>query len=129
VAALTVAADRLPRRLVRVDAARLPVADGAVEAAVTFATLDFTADPVTVLAAMMRAVRACGSSSPCSTRAAPGGLLEGPGCREPYRSGCFLPPAALLGSWPRTASDGRSSFARRSPHTVLMRRCCDNEAM
>lgn len=93
---LSVAAGRVPGRLVRADATRLPVATGSVDAAVTLATLEFAHDPAVVLAEMARAVRPGGRivAAVLNPRS-PWGMLDRPGRREPYRSGCFLPAGEL----------------------------------
>ena len=96
-AMLAVAAQRAPGRLACADAARLPLPDASVDAAVTVATLEFTHDPAAVLAEMARVVRPGGRvvAAVLNPRS-PWGLLDRPGRREPYRSGCFLDAAALL---------------------------------
>jgi SAM-dependent methyltransferase len=96
-AMLTVAAGRAPGRIIRADAARLPLADASVDAAVTVATLEFTDDAGTVLAEMARVTRPGGRVvaavlNPTSLW----GLLDRPTRHDPYQRGCFLDRAELL---------------------------------
>ena len=84
-------------QVIRADAHRLPLADGRADAAVSVATLEFTARPERVLAEMARIVRpggllVAGALNPGS----PWGALDRPAGRDPYRDGCFLPRADLL---------------------------------
>jgi SAM-dependent methyltransferase len=96
-AMLAVAATRATGRLVRADAGRLPLPDATVDAAVAVATLEFTADPVLVLAEMARVTRPGGRLvvavlNPRSLWGWAGRVRH----RAPYRHGCFLPRGRLL---------------------------------
>lgn len=96
-AMLAVAATRSRGRLVCADAQRLPLADASVQAAVTVATLEFTADPARVLAEMARVVGPGGRLvaavlNPASLWGWAGRVRH----RDPYRQGCLLPRAELL---------------------------------
>jgi SAM-dependent methyltransferase len=94
-AMLTFAAARGP--VARADAHRLPFADASVDAAVTLATLEFTADPAQVLAEMARVTRPGGRlAAAVLNPASPWGILDRPARRAPYTSGCFLPRGDLL---------------------------------
>jgi SAM-dependent methyltransferase len=84
-------------QVARADAHRLPLADASMDAAVTVATLEFTADPAQVLAEMARITRPGGRLvvavlNPASLW----GALDRPARRAPYNGGCFLPRASLL---------------------------------
>ncbi|MDI3315321.1 MAG: methyltransferase domain-containing protein [Mycobacterium sp.] len=96
-AMLAVAALRLPGRLVRADAMALPLRDASVDAAVSVATLEFTADPAQALAEMARITRPGGRLvaamlNPTSPWGWVGRVRE----RPPYRAGRFLSRDALL---------------------------------
>ena len=61
--------------VIQADTHRLPLADGSVDAAVTIATLEFTADPAVVLAEMAQVIRAGGLLvAAVLNRASPWGL-------------------------------------------------------
>lgn len=96
-AMLAVAATRVPGRLVRGDAAQLPLPDASVDAAVALATLEFTADPARVLGEMVRVTRPGGRVvvavlNPHSLWGWAGRVRH----RAPYRDGCFLPHRRLV---------------------------------
>jgi SAM-dependent methyltransferase len=94
-AMLSLAAHLSP--VIQADVHRLPVADGSVGAAVTIATLEFTADPAPVLAEMARITRPGGLLvAAVLNPASLWGLLDQPARRAPYATGCFLPRARLL---------------------------------
>ncbi|HCU96103.1 MAG TPA: SAM-dependent methyltransferase [Actinobacteria bacterium] len=94
-AMLTLAATR--GTVARADAHRLPLADGSMDATVTVATLEFTADPARVLAEMARVTRPGGRLvAAVLNPASPWGVLDRPARRPPYSSGCFLPREDLL---------------------------------
>jgi SAM-dependent methyltransferase len=96
-AMLSVAATRGRGRLVRADAQRLPLTDASVQAAVTVATLEFTADPARVLAEMARVVGPGGRlAAAVLNPASLWGWADRVRLRDPYRQGCFLPRAELL---------------------------------
>lgn len=94
-AMLTLAAARGPAA--RADAHQLPLADASMDAAITVATLEFTADPAQVLAEMARVTRPGGRLvaavlNPVSLW----GILDRPARRAPYSGGCFIPRRDLL---------------------------------
>jgi SAM-dependent methyltransferase len=96
-AMLTVAATRAAGRLVRADAGHLPLPDRSVDAAVSVATLEFTADPARVLAEMARITRPGGRLvaavlNPASLWGWAGRVRR----RAPYQQGCFMPRGDLL---------------------------------
>jgi SAM-dependent methyltransferase len=92
---LTLAATRGP--VARADAHRLPLADASVDAAVTVATLEFTAEPGQVLTEMARITRPGGRLvAAVLNPASLWGILDRPARRAPYASGCFLPRDGLL---------------------------------
>ena len=92
---LTLAATRGP--VVRADAHRLPLTDASMDAAITVATLEFTADPGQVLTEMARITRPGGRLvAAVLNPASLWGILDQPARRAPYNSGCFLPRDALL---------------------------------
>ena len=94
-AMLTFAAARGP--VARADAHRLPLADASMDAAVTMATLEFTADPARVLTEMARITRPGGRMVAAVLNPARlWGILDQPARRAPYASGCFLPRVDLL---------------------------------
>ncbi len=94
-AMLGLAARRGP--VLRADAHRLPLAGASLDAAVTVATLEFTASPGQVLAEMARVTRPGGLLIAAALNpASPWGLLGRPARRAPYNAGCFLPRADLL---------------------------------
>ncbi|MGX7731597.1 class I SAM-dependent methyltransferase [Rhodococcus sp. 2H158] len=87
---LSVAAGRAPGRVVRADAARLPVPDAVVDAAVTVATLEFT-DAAAVLAEMARITRPGGRIVALTLNpTSPWGWLDRPTRRAPYSAGRFV---------------------------------------
>ena len=84
-------------RVARADAHQLPLAGASVDAAVTMATLEFTADPARVLTEMARITRPGGRMVAAVLN--PGslwGILDQPARRAPYARGCFLPRSDLL---------------------------------
>jgi SAM-dependent methyltransferase len=84
-------------RVARADAHRLPLADASIDAAVTVATLEFTADPAQVLAEMARVTRPGGRLvAAVLNPASLWGMFDRPARRAPYGGGCFLPRAELL---------------------------------
>jgi SAM-dependent methyltransferase len=92
---LALAATRGP--VARADANRLPLADASMDAAVTVATLEFTADPAKVLAEMARVTRPGGRLvAAVLNPASLWGILDRPARRAPYSGGCFLARADLL---------------------------------
>ncbi len=92
---LTLAATRGP--VARADAHRLPFAEASMDAAVTVATLEFTASPAQVLAEMARITRPGGRLvAAVLNPASLWGVLDQPARRAPYTSGCFLPRTDLL---------------------------------
>jgi ubiquinone/menaquinone biosynthesis C-methylase UbiE len=92
-AMLALAATRGP--VARADANRLPLAGASMDATVTVATLEFTADPAQVLAEMARITRPGGRLIAAVLKpASPWGILDLPARRAPYSGGCFLPRAA-----------------------------------
>lgn len=92
---LAIAATRGPA--VRGDAHQLPLAGNSVDAAVTIASLEFTADPAAALTEMTRIVRPGGRLvAAVLNPASLWGILDQPARRAPYTSGCFLPRATLL---------------------------------
>ena len=94
-AMLTLAATRGP--VTRADAHQIPLADASMDATVTVATLEFTADPAQVLAEMARVTRPGGRLvAAVLNPASPWGILDQPARRAPYTSGCFLPRGDLL---------------------------------
>ncbi|HUY51879.1 MAG TPA: class I SAM-dependent methyltransferase [Streptosporangiaceae bacterium] len=94
-AMLALAATRGP--VARADAHRLPLAGASMDATVTVATLEFTADPAQVLAEMARITRPGGRLvAAVLNPASPWGILDLPARRAPYSDGCFLPRAGLL---------------------------------
>ncbi|ETT24668.1 methyltransferase type 11 [Rhodococcus aetherivorans] len=87
---LAVAAGRAPGRVVRADAARLPVPDAAADAAVTVATLEFT-DAAAVLTEMARITRPGGRIVALTLNpTSPWGWLDRPTRRAPYSDGRFV---------------------------------------
>ena len=83
--------------MTRADAHRLPLAGASMDAAVTVATLEFTASPAQVLAEMARITRPGGRLvAAVLNPASLWGLLDRPARRAPYASGCFLPRDDLL---------------------------------
>ncbi|MBI3687002.1 MAG: class I SAM-dependent methyltransferase [Actinobacteria bacterium] len=96
-AMLAVAATRVVGRLVRADAALLPLPDASVDAAVTVATLEFTTDPARVLAEMARVTRSGGRLvAAVLNPASPWGWAGRVRHHAPYQQGCFLPRDRLL---------------------------------
>lgn len=96
-AMLTVAATRIPGRLMCADARHLPLPDAGVDAAIAVATLEFTTDPARVLAEMARVTRPGGRLvaavlNPKSLWGWAGRVRH----RAPYSDGCFLPREDLL---------------------------------
>lgn len=92
---LAVAAGRVPGRLLRADARRLPLPDAVADAAVTIATLEFT-DPAAVLAELARITRPGGrivalTLNPIS----PWGLLDRPTHRASFSGGTYPTPGEL----------------------------------
>ena len=94
---LAVAASRLPGRLVRADAAALPLRDASVDAAVAVAAAEFTVDPARVLGEMARITRSgwAGRRRRAQPRQ-PVGMGRSRPQPRPYRDGCFLSGRDLL---------------------------------
>jgi SAM-dependent methyltransferase len=79
------------------DADWLPLAGASMDATVTVATLEFTADPARVLAEMARVTRPGGRLvAAVLNPASLWGILDRPARRAPYSGGCFLARADLL---------------------------------
>jgi len=96
-AMLAVAAGRLSGRLVRADAAQLPLRDASVDVAVVVATLEFTRDPAGVLAEMARITRPGGRLvAAVLNPMSPWGWIGRVRRRAPYRDGRFLARSELL---------------------------------
>lgn len=86
----------------------------------TIATLEFIHDPVTVLAAMARVVRPGGRLVIAVLHPrSPWGLLDRPGRREPYRSGCFLPARDVVPLAARHGCVRRSGALFAAPQLPL----------
>jgi ubiquinone/menaquinone biosynthesis C-methylase UbiE len=80
---LAVAAARVPGRLIRADARRLPMPDAIAGAAVTIATPEFV-DPAAVLAELARITRPGGRIVALTLNpSSPWGLLDRPTRRAP----------------------------------------------
>jgi SAM-dependent methyltransferase len=74
-----------------------PLADASVDAAVTVATLEFTADPARILTEMARITRPGGRLVVAVLNpASPWGILDQPARRAPYASGCFVSRGELF---------------------------------
>ncbi len=83
-AGMLVVAARVPGRLVRADARRLPLPDAIADAAVTIATLEFV-DPAAVLAELARITRPGGRIFALTLNpSSPWGLLDRPTRRAPF---------------------------------------------
>lgn len=92
------AATRVRGRVVRADAARLPLADGSVHAAVAVTVLEFTAHPASVLAEMARVTLPGGRLvvGVLNPRSAWGWTDRGRRGRAAWAGACFLPRTELL---------------------------------
>lgn len=90
-AMLAVAAPRAAGRLIRADAAALPLPDGVADAAVAVAVLEFTTDPAAVLAELARITRPGGVVVVATLNPrSPWGWLGRIRRRDPYRRARFL---------------------------------------
>ena len=94
---LAVAHTRVPGRLVRADARRLPLPDAVADATVTVATLEFT-DAAAVLAELARITRPGGRIVALALNPdSPWGLLDRPTRREPFSAARYLTRGVLRG--------------------------------
>lgn len=94
---LAIAHNRVPSRLVRADARRLPLPDAVADAAVTIATLEFT-DAAAVLAELARITRPGGRIVALALNPrSPWGWLDRPTRRAPYSTAGYLTRDVLRG--------------------------------